>query len=136
MVPHSEPSANQIGHTASRPQIGSEPVSRRLLRNPLQDRLFLGRSQKPRSPRRWFRGESGGALFPVSGHPFGDGYRMDAQKLRNRHLRPTIPEFLDGGPSPRFQFESSSFASHPKPNTTSSSALNSFVYLRISRPME
>jgi len=115
---HGEPPTNQVGHPAGSPQVGPEAVRGRLVCQPPQDGSLLPRSQEAGPTGRRPGCQSTVAAAAMPGLPLGDGYRMNAQEVGDRGLSPAGVQLADGHPSPDFQFESRSFASHAGRCTT------------------
>jgi len=100
---HAETLADEVGDAAGRPEIGAEPVSRRLLRQPPQNLLLLVVGEEPGPSQRWLEGEPSIAVGPMPRPPLRDSHGVDAENLGHRRLSLSAQNLLNGQPSPRFQ---------------------------------
>jgi hypothetical protein len=107
-----ESAADQIGHAASRPEVGGEAVYGRLLGQPLANLLILFGSEKPRATWCSFGSQPCVALGSMFGHPLGHGDGMNAEGFGDGRLGMSSQNLLNGTPPYGFQFGSRSFASH------------------------
>lgn len=112
MEGNAEAALDQIGHTASRPEVGRETMNGGLLSQPLANLLILFRGKKARATRCRFGGQARVTLASVLCHPFGHRDRMDAKRSGHSCLRLSTENQIHRSPSYSFQFGSRSFASH------------------------
>ena len=82
-----KPAADEFGHTAGGPKVGSKTMSGRFLRQPCSNLLVLLGGQKAWPARRWLGRQSGVAFPTMAGHPLGDGNAVNPERTCHGGLR-------------------------------------------------
>ena len=112
MILDAELVPDEIGDAVGRPEVGTEAVGRRLLRQPRLDLTLLQVGEEPGSAGGRLESQAGVAPGTMAGHPFGECDGVDAEDFGHGDLGLTLENLPDGQTTTRFQRRSSSFASH------------------------